>query len=180
MRPVGETAAALLGSLQQTRGFERALDYAFYQVAAINGFDSFGHYLRAGLIVNQCSTYAVNPTPGCTANFVARDGHGRRVLGPDGPRDPVLAATAEAIRRAMAGETERGAEAAGHADAAARARRARAAPPSATPTATPSPSASATPAPQAPRGARAERDAGARRGTGDEPLLDYLFGKDAP
>jgi len=69
VRPVASTAAALLDSLRETRGFERALDYAFYQVAAVNGFDSFGHYLRAGLIVNQCSTYAVNPTPGCTANF---------------------------------------------------------------------------------------------------------------
>ena len=65
----GVAGTALLDSLRETRGFERALDYAFYQVAAVNGFDSFGHYLRAGLIVNQCSTYAVNPTPGCTANF---------------------------------------------------------------------------------------------------------------
>ena len=28
------------------------MDYLFYQVAAINGFDSYGHYLRAGLILN--------------------------------------------------------------------------------------------------------------------------------
>ena len=35
------------------------MDYLFFQAAAVNGFDSFGHYLRAGLIVNQCSTYAV-------------------------------------------------------------------------------------------------------------------------
>ena len=27
-------------------------------MAAINGFDSVGHYLRAALIVNLCSTYA--------------------------------------------------------------------------------------------------------------------------
>ena len=45
------------------------MDYIFYQVAAINGFDSFGHYLRAGLIVNQCSTYAITPRFGCSANF---------------------------------------------------------------------------------------------------------------
>ena len=93
VRPVGETAAALLGSLQKTRGFERALDYTFYQMAAINGFDSFGHYLRAGLIVNQCSTYAVNPTPGCTANFAPAQRHrGRRLRArgaarPDADRD---------------------------------------------------------------------------------------------
>ena len=64
------------------------MDYIFYQVAAINGFDSFGHYLRAGLIVNQCSTYAVQPTFGCSANFTARP---RRPLG--------AASTASATRR---------------------------------------------------------------------------------
>ena len=35
----------------------------------MNGFDSFGHYLRAALIVNQCSTYAIAPTTGCSSNF---------------------------------------------------------------------------------------------------------------
>ena len=107
VRPVGKTAAALLTSLKETRGFERALDYAFYQVAAVNGFDSLGHYLRAGLIVNQCSTYAINPTPGCTANFVpATATAAAAASGPDYPTDPVLAATAAAIRRAMSGETD--------------------------------------------------------------------------
>ncbi len=42
-KPVGRTAAAVLESWKRGRGIERALDYAFYQVAAINGFDSFGH-----------------------------------------------------------------------------------------------------------------------------------------
>src|SRR5205823_566436 len=42
----------------------------FYQVAAINGFDSYGHYLRAQLIVNTCTTYRVQNDPSCTANFV--------------------------------------------------------------------------------------------------------------
>jgi phospholipid/cholesterol/gamma-HCH transport system substrate-binding protein len=69
LRPVGGSAARLLKSFRDTQGIERAMDYIFYQVAAINGFDSFGHYLRAGLIVNQCASYAVEPTPGCSANF---------------------------------------------------------------------------------------------------------------
>jgi hypothetical protein len=46
------------------------MDYIFYQVAAVNGFDQYGHYLRAGLIVNLCSTYATAPAPGCSSNFV--------------------------------------------------------------------------------------------------------------
>jgi hypothetical protein len=38
-------------------------------VAAINGFDSYGHYLRAQLIVNLCSTYSTSNSSACTANF---------------------------------------------------------------------------------------------------------------
>jgi hypothetical protein len=38
-------------------------------VSAINGFDQYGHYLRAALIVNLCTNYAVTPAPGCSANF---------------------------------------------------------------------------------------------------------------
>jgi ABC-type transporter Mla subunit MlaD len=189
-RPVGETAAALLGSLQQTRGFERFLDYAFYQVAAINGFDSFGHYLRAGLIVNQCSTYAVDPTPGCTANFAPATATAATASGPQGPRDKTLIATAEAIRRAMAGQSgdesprlqptptpspDRG---------RARDRRGRAGGPE--PTATPAPSttaapqATASPAPatEAPPAPAPAPSATPSPG-GDDPLLDFLFGKDA-
>jgi phospholipid/cholesterol/gamma-HCH transport system substrate-binding protein len=69
LRPVGGSAARLLKSFRDTQGIERAMDYIFYQVTAINGFDSFGHYLRAGLIVNQCASYATEPTPGCAATF---------------------------------------------------------------------------------------------------------------
>jgi phospholipid/cholesterol/gamma-HCH transport system substrate-binding protein len=68
-KPVGANLRRLLESFQKNDGIERAMDYIFYQVAGINGFDSFGHYLRAGLIVNQCSNYSVQPVFGCSANF---------------------------------------------------------------------------------------------------------------
>ena len=45
------------------------MDYLFYQVAAINGFDADGHYLRAGLILNACSQYAIAASPDCLATF---------------------------------------------------------------------------------------------------------------
>ena len=44
---------ALTSSLKSTGGIERILDYIFFQAAAVNGFDAFGHYLRAALVVNQ-------------------------------------------------------------------------------------------------------------------------------
>jgi ABC-type transporter Mla subunit MlaD len=69
LRPVARNAAALLGSFRANKGIERAMDYILYQVTAINGMDGIGHYLRAGLIVNQCASYATTPVGGCTANF---------------------------------------------------------------------------------------------------------------
>jgi ABC-type transporter Mla subunit MlaD len=70
-KPVSQNLAAILQSLHDTGGIERVMDYAFFQTTAINGFDSIGHYLRAGLITNLCSTYAVAPVTGCSANFPA-------------------------------------------------------------------------------------------------------------
>ena len=68
-KPVADNLAAILTSLRDTGGVERLMDYAFFQVAAVNGFDSLGHYLRAALLVNLCSSYAVSPVAGCSANF---------------------------------------------------------------------------------------------------------------
>ncbi|HEU4658073.1 MAG TPA: MlaD family protein [Capillimicrobium sp.] len=70
--PLADDLEALLTSFRKTGGIERLMDYFFYQVAAINGFDTSGHYLRAGLIINTCSTYraATAPAPECRANFI--------------------------------------------------------------------------------------------------------------
>jgi phospholipid/cholesterol/gamma-HCH transport system substrate-binding protein len=69
LRPVARDLSAVLRSFRRNQGIERAMDYILYQVTAINGFDGVGHYLRAGLIVNQCASYAVEPAGGCSANF---------------------------------------------------------------------------------------------------------------
>jgi phospholipid/cholesterol/gamma-HCH transport system substrate-binding protein len=68
-KPVAKNASLLLNSVQQTGGVERLMDFIFYSVSAVNGFDQYGHYLRAALIVNLCSTYATSPAPGCSSNF---------------------------------------------------------------------------------------------------------------
>ena len=68
-RPLAANLSAALTSLRDTGGIERLMDYVFFQVAAVNGFDSLGHYLRAILVVNLCSTYATQRDPGCSANF---------------------------------------------------------------------------------------------------------------
>ncbi len=68
-KPLTNNLASLLTSLKDTGGIERLMDYLFYQVAAINGFDSYGHYLRAGLILNACSQYAIASSPDCLSTF---------------------------------------------------------------------------------------------------------------
>jgi phospholipid/cholesterol/gamma-HCH transport system substrate-binding protein len=68
-QPLSANLKSLTTSLRDTGAIERAMDYIFFQVAAINGFDSVGHYLRAGLIVNACSVYAITSSPDCSANF---------------------------------------------------------------------------------------------------------------
>ena len=72
-KPLAKGLADLTTSFRDTGGIERLLDYLFYQVAAINGYDAFGHYLRAGLILNLCTTYATtaNDSPVCKSNFQA-------------------------------------------------------------------------------------------------------------
>ena len=72
------------------------MDYLFYQVAAINGFDADGHYLRAGLILNACSQYAIASSPDCLATF-GNSGSGQR---PRGERDHVARATPTRAARA--------------------------------------------------------------------------------
>jgi ABC-type transporter Mla subunit MlaD len=179
VRPLGATAAALLGSIQSQRGFERFMDYLFYQVAAVNGFDSFGHYLRAGLIVNQCSTYAASPTPGCSANFAGANASAATASA-KGPRDPVLKATAEAIARALRGEKpaqERtSARSTPAPDSVPRLR----ATPSPSPSPSPAPAAnpSVTPVPTPAATATPFPTATPPPTSPDEPLLDFLFGKD--
>jgi hypothetical protein len=107
VRPVGVTLRQVLESFRDTGGIERLLDYLFYQVAAINGFDSFGHYLRAGLIINTCTTYSTAPQPGCSAKWEEQEDADSRAASLD-PRN-VRAAfaaragedrSAEAMRRA--------------------------------------------------------------------------------
>jgi virulence factor Mce-like protein len=68
-KPVANNLDALLTSVRDTGGIEQLLDFLFYTVSSTNGFDSYGHYLRAGLILNTCSTYSITPASDCLAKF---------------------------------------------------------------------------------------------------------------
>ena len=169
LRTVGANARRVLESFQRSDGIERAMDYIFYQVAAINGFDSFGHYLRAGLIVNQCANYAVEPTFGCSANFrqASSSAAGARAASVSGPRDPVLQRTARALAKALGLPVPERAEREPAKERERPAPEKRTAEPRATPTPQATPMPTPAPAPQ-PQDEQSKT----------ETLLDYLFGGD--
>ncbi len=73
-RPLSVNLDRVTSSLDRTGGINRIMDYLFFQMTAVNGYDSLGHYLRAALIANSCSVYATIPTPGCDANFLKSSG----------------------------------------------------------------------------------------------------------
>jgi ABC-type transporter Mla subunit MlaD len=86
--PLSTNLAGLLTSFRDAGGVERLLDTIFYQASTTNGYDALGHYLRAGLIVNTCSSYSAEPAPGCSAKFEpgATAAAANYLLGPRGGR----------------------------------------------------------------------------------------------
>jgi ABC-type transporter Mla subunit MlaD len=162
VRPVGATLNDVLTSFKKGRGIERLLDYLFYQVAAINGYDSLGHYLRAGLIVNQCSSYASTIDLGCSAKFNTGAGAARAsAAGAPKTGDAILDATAAILRGAHPDEVVSREQQKANRRAAKDFVRSQ----KQVETAEPAP----TPAPAATPEAQAE-------GQNDAALLDYLFG----
>jgi ABC-type transporter Mla subunit MlaD len=68
-KPVSTDLDNLTASLDRTGGLEQAMNYIFFQMTAVNGFDEISHYLRAALLVNTCSTFALQAVPQCGAHF---------------------------------------------------------------------------------------------------------------
>jgi ABC-type transporter Mla subunit MlaD len=76
LRDLGRQAAPatldldkLTESLRETEGVERINDLLYYLALNTNGFDSIGHYLRAGLVTNSCSDYTLRSATGCNSKF---------------------------------------------------------------------------------------------------------------
>ncbi|MBA2514211.1 MAG: MCE family protein [Solirubrobacterales bacterium] len=96
VRPVGASLEGLLTSFRRNSGIERLMDFLFYSASAINGYDAFGHYLRAALLVNTCSNYVTVPLSGCTGNFRAPEEEESEIASA-GPADEVLERTAKVL-----------------------------------------------------------------------------------
>ena len=95
--PVGKNLVDLTNSLNKTGGIERILDYLFFQMTAVNGFDGVSHYLRAGLITNLCSSYATGPISGCSANYTSQKPVTGAGVTANGKSDQILQKTEQAL-----------------------------------------------------------------------------------
>ncbi|UTI65749.1 MlaD family protein [Paraconexibacter antarcticus] len=188
-KPLAQDLKDITTSLRDTGGIERAMDYIFYQVAAINGFDAAGHYLRAQLLVNTCSIYATEPDPSCLSKFnsaaAVRGTSARAALASaaGGGRTPALAREAAVLRGMTPAEAlGKTTTTSGTKRTASSRRRSAAAPalqlpaqvlpggapaPTASPSPSPAPASTGTTAAAPPSG-------GAQAGTSS--LLDYLLG----
>jgi phospholipid/cholesterol/gamma-HCH transport system substrate-binding protein len=164
-RPVGRNLRRVLESFERSDGIERAMDYIFFQVAAINGFDSFGHYLRAGLIVNQCANYATQPTFGCSSNYPRAASSSSAQAAAAAPRDEALQRTAVALAKALGLKVPEGPEPKKVRKPGERRTADQEIAPEPTPAATPAPAPTPAPTPQ-------------QQQDKTETLLDYLFGGD--
>ena len=69
LEPTSADLDELTKSLDETGATERINDFLYYVALSTNGFDELGHYLRAGLVANTCTTYALQSFADCPANF---------------------------------------------------------------------------------------------------------------
>ena len=68
-KPAATNLSALLRSLQYEGGINNLLSVIFRLGGATNGYDQYGHYVRARLVLTTCTTYATENQLSCTANF---------------------------------------------------------------------------------------------------------------
>ena len=69
-KPFAGSAAGLFGNLRDTGALERIMDFIFVGANASNGYDALGHFLRAEVVANNCVSYYIETTSGCSANFI--------------------------------------------------------------------------------------------------------------
>lgn len=69
-RPGVKSLNSLLSSLRISGGYKKLMSLVYNSAGAINGFDQFGRFLRATLVLNpNCITLVASPVLSCTANW---------------------------------------------------------------------------------------------------------------
>lgn len=67
--PGAKSLQRLLGSIRRTGGIDQAMAFVLGSSNTFNGYDEFGHFLRATLLVTNCVDYRITPLSGCGANW---------------------------------------------------------------------------------------------------------------
>lgn len=68
VRPLNDLSALLM-STRESKGFDHLMDLFYNFTAAMNGFDSRGHFGRTVPWPSNCLDFEIAPTTGCGANF---------------------------------------------------------------------------------------------------------------
>jgi phospholipid/cholesterol/gamma-HCH transport system substrate-binding protein len=68
-KPFASNLSGLLSSLRSTGGLERFMDFIFLGTNTANGYNSLGHFLRAGIVSTICVAYKTVTSSGCEGNF---------------------------------------------------------------------------------------------------------------
>ena len=68
-KPGAKSLARLLVSLKETGGFKKLMSFLYNAVGSVNGYDQYGHFLRAQLQITACTTLNAIPFVSCAANF---------------------------------------------------------------------------------------------------------------
>ena len=67
--PVANNLSALLDTFTKTQGFQYLMDFIYNSAGSVNGFDSYGHFLRSNLQLTTCVEVVAIPSRGCEAFF---------------------------------------------------------------------------------------------------------------
>jgi len=68
--PGAKSLRELLSTFRRTKGIDYLTSFILNTSNVFNGFDDFGHYLRAQVQITNCIDYSLTVTPGCDANWV--------------------------------------------------------------------------------------------------------------
>lgn len=67
--PVATNLFSLLNTFDKTNGFKYLDNFIYNTVGSSNGYDQYGHFLRANLQITSCLDYQVIPYSGCESFF---------------------------------------------------------------------------------------------------------------
>jgi phospholipid/cholesterol/gamma-HCH transport system substrate-binding protein len=99
-QPFAGNLATLLGSLRETGGLERLLDFIFLGSSAANGYDALGHFLRVEGVGVLCLKYTVTPSITCNHKLFSTPGSSAKTASIEPGTGLVMARTLAVLKGA--------------------------------------------------------------------------------